>query len=283
MIHIVLPDYPIQVYIEPAPASFKRFQKDLTKVGGRTPTGEPVLRLVWGGEATDFWAGFTVMKYPFVRTFVDTRKVLIGQDDTGEDLFLRLPYDRNKWSEEHMKLYGDRVDIIEREIHEAGEPYWAIEEWLPPEKACQGWEEGRYYFKPGYFTADATGAVDLLGPAPTIGAWRRLFRLEDREGKPRPPETADITRIERAIQARLNSPDYTGWGQRDDTPSHILRRNVKAKYDKINEQDERDFNDTKQRMDVASRRALIRQGLIQPESAYSVPTSLANIIKKDEE
>jgi hypothetical protein len=146
---------------------------------------------------------------------------------------------------------------IHKEIHEAGQPFWGVEEWLPPEVACDGWNDMRWYRDSTYPTANKDGYVDLLGPEPKDGCYQLLFYIKDERGEPRPPVERDVERVRKACRERLEDPVYKRYGMRDRVPQSALREAVTRKHDAIDEHYQQEFEEAKARIkDIASHHIL---------------------------
>jgi hypothetical protein len=254
--HINLPKYRVKPFIQRPDVRFPEFDQKLRELGD--------FRLVYGGEETQWWAGFTVMHYPFARTMVESLDILIGyvvdgdhvdlqeyrarfgraEGRTDEPLYLQLPRDERDWSEEHRAKYRIGYPFtVRQEIYEAGAPYWYIEKLLPAGVACIGWEEDRLYWQPGYMTDRGDGYVDLLGERPSEGAWLELFKLTDEHGRPRDPASSDLDRVRQYIHDLLAEPDLKGWRHDDQTPAAVVEKRAADKRALLEEQDERELRE----------------------------------------
>jgi hypothetical protein len=245
MLSINLPEYPVEPFIEPAPASYASIERALRKIGD--------FRLVWGGSETEYWAGFRVMRHPITRYLVETVEVCPNPEAEDPD-WIELPRDTRAWSEQQRTDYGHLQQRVKRCIFEAGDPSWYIELRLDPKIACRGWEDNRWLFRPGYFTADpVTGLVDLKGEPPREGGWVAIMKLADEHGLPRAPGQADVEAVKRYQRARLEDPDLRGWRHDEEMPAERLHDRVARVRQEIEEHDQREFEAAKERIrDIAS-------------------------------
>jgi hypothetical protein len=98
----------------PAPTDFNRrqFERDLVRIAGKSPSGDPVLRLVWGWEATFLHRGERRLKYAFHTIQLPSGDYV----DIGtprwyiEELVLPAQY-REEW--ERMRYTVDGINLID--------------------------------------------------------------------------------------------------------------------------------------------------------------------------
>jgi len=198
----------------PAPPVPDWFIKELTALDGCNEFGQPIFRIVWGGSATWFAFGRTRIKYAKSK-----KDVLIGfehittlEDGAQKRTFLSI--EEAKQVAGQLRPVYDWLDI--------GKPYFYIEEWLAPERACEGWEKNRYGPHP------RTGEwCDINGPEPREGLYRDFWKMADENGEPILPDERAMEHL-RAIIWRRNQ-DPVLYTRREKPPRHVIEAVLKRK------------------------------------------------------
>lgn len=159
-----------------APAIYEKWQRELTKLGGLNPFGEPNLRIVWGQTEQKWIRGRWRTKYrdyrwPVQVTQIPTR---VGDNDQGKrevrayrDIDAAMDAD---WPGSTFLLY--------HEYEWVGRPNWVIEQWYPityyKGESEERWEALRYkdiYDEElGY-----DSHCDMLGPFPRRGVYDAII------------------------------------------------------------------------------------------------------------
>ena len=152
----------------PAPQIDPRVQQALSEIFGRNPYGEPLVRLVWGQQATTFYHEAHRLRYPAGRRTVHAGwgvpVVRNGRVSGYNPVFPPTP-DPPSAVESQGKLV---VKLLRREW--IGVDRWFVEQWIGPNVACQNWDEARWEWR--YDPVQGIHRrVDMTGPAPIRGMY----------------------------------------------------------------------------------------------------------------
>jgi len=208
---VTAPRYPVVVWEQPPPRLFPHIQKRIDVHAGRNPLGEPNVRLAYGGNARAFYCGIWMLKYPG-----ETKEADVGRAINVDGEEITLPMDRDRWPAEYDQ-YKDKPDRIDRRIIQVGDMCWHLEEWLPPEVACRGWEGARWSVDP-----DTGTLVDVLGDEPREGAYQEIAILRDDRGLPRDPGDVDVEWVAQKIREREQDYLLRGWRPEDGVPERAV-------------------------------------------------------------
>jgi len=218
----------------PAPYIPTWFLKELNELGGFADDGKtPQLRIGWGGELTQFWRGRMRIKYPKY-----TDKMAIGWEVLGEN-GERLLYPLNAANElTHLvgRLVYDWIDI--------GIPMFVIEEWIPPEIACDGWEKRRYEWDAGNRVW-----IDKLGPEPREGLYRKLVTLAEFKGDMMfymPPNEQTLVYIKKMLWLQRQEPML--YSKRERPPDNLVEQLLRKRYDEVEKWETKFEDDLADRM-----------------------------------
>ena len=249
----------------PAPYVPEWFTKELTDLGGKTDNGkDPQLRLVWGGSATQFWEGRERIKYP-----KNTKKVAIGwevMDENGERQLLPL---HDKPEQSMLSSEDKRVGRIVDDWLDIGLPVFIVEEWCPPEVACDGWAKRRYKYD-----TTTNAWIDKLGPEPRQGFYRKLFTLAEFKGEMMyymEPNEQSLVYIKKMLWLQRQEPAL--YSKRERPPEQVVEGMLRKRYAEV------DAWETKFEEDLADRMVdRVRRSLLSPTSFASVNNNKEIII-----
>lgn len=231
----------------PMPYVPEWFTKELTKLGGYADNGkDPQLRLVWGGSATQFFEGRMRIKYPKY-----SKKMQIGVEyplPNGQVEFLPMSSLKDPNEKRVGRIVEDWVDV--------GMPFFFVEEWLAPEIACEGWDHARYKW-------EGLKCIDKLGPPPTEGFYRELFRLRTDDGQYMPPNEETLVYIKKLLWVQRQDPAL--YSKRERPPAFLLQKLLRERLKQI-ELNERQWEDNI----VEQMWDRIRMSLLNPTSLPSV-------------
>lgn len=235
------------------------FTRELNQLGGKTDNGEPQLRIVWGGSATVFWLGRLRIRYPKF-----TEKVPIGWEIINPET-----------KERHLvsfKEANELIHLVGRVVYDwidIGIPMFVIEEWIPPEIACDGWEKRRWEWDRNTATR-----IDKLGPAPRGGLYRKLITLAELRGHMMyymEPNEQTLTYIKKMLWLQRQEPML--YSKRERPPEHVVEAMLRKRYAELEAWETKFEDDMVDRMMDRTRRSLIA-----PTSFASVNNSKEIII-----
>lgn len=214
----------------PPPYLSPDFVKELNRIGGYSPCGRfPIYRVVWGGSEQHFALGEMRLKYPKSWKTVPVAWAVIRD---GKEVLLPL--------EESTKTHDEKGQpIIGRPVYEkrvVGVQSWFLEQWMPPEIACIGWEALRYKYDM------AKGVrIDVLGPAPRDGVYKALIKLQDNTGKILQPGPETLEWVKKVIWLKNQEP----WSHNlnELPPQHIVERRLRMALAEQEFQEEKRANE----------------------------------------
>lgn len=204
----------------------------------------PRYKLVWGGEETRFWFGFTTMKY---RAKLIRRQVgwLVQDLDSkgkpkfdkhGKPDFHQFDINPDKWPAWAKKFKSPgRVHIPDFYYFDVGHQFYVIEEYIGPEEACKGWDR----LRGAHDLSDGT-MVDIMGAAPTRGAYIPVLKIcsetEDQTYEiPTKWHLDIVTRAHYKRNALGKDRDRPGGAPSDDTFAEVMRRYYEAAEERLEE------------------------------------------------
>lgn len=115
-----------------APQEPEWFAKQLLRLGGLSPTGFPMLRVVWSGQAQKMFRGTRVLAYPDKR-----ERVLIGQNEHNNGRILFHPAGG---AETEFLPDSLIVEPVFDWVDATDKPHWVLECWTPSSELVSGWD-----------------------------------------------------------------------------------------------------------------------------------------------
>lgn len=205
--------------IRSAPEIPKWFAQELLSIGGTTDNGrDPVYRVVWGGTETHWAYGQIRLKYP------DSWKTVpVAWEVVKDGKVSRIPVDDIDLPE-NKGLIGNI--IYAKKVK--GKEFWYLEQWVPPEIACEGWELYRY---------SQDKKIDILGPEPRQGLYKGIMPLQDNNGKFMPLDRDTLEWIRKVVYLKNSDPWL--YDLRKRPPQRIVEQRIREKMLEIEEAEEK--------------------------------------------
>ena len=203
----------------PAPDLPDWFVRELTFIGGYTDNGrDPIYRIVWGGNATHWAYGQVRLKYP-----ASWRTVTTGWEVVKDGETIQIPTEDIELPE-YAGLIGN--PICHKQVK--GKEFWFLEQWMPPEIACEGWETHRW---------STDKKVDILGPEPRQGMYKGILPLQDNSGNFLAPSQETLDWIKKVVYLK-NSDPYL-YDLRKRPPQRVVEQRIREKMLEIELEEEK--------------------------------------------
>lgn len=203
-------DEPFKYY--PAPPISVKFQRGLTEIGGLTPGGKPMFRVVWGMDEKWVRNGEVVPRYVGSTRENDVERTTPGGIVTG----------------------------IEHVFEIYGRPRWIIEEWHDPmtmgpslEIAQSEWARLRFKYSIGPGFDDDGNPVpvvvkeDILGPFPN-DRYKTLCTLETTSGEYAHPSEWWLNIVRETLKRRSARKFATVEAEIADLEDQVLQKRKAA-------------------------------------------------------
>lgn len=210
----------------PSPFIPDSFIRELNSIGGLTETGKPRYRVVWGPDQTVIAYGQKRLKY-----LLRSRRVPTGWEviQNGERIVLPL-----EAANDPKYPIGNLVF----EWLDWGKPFFYLEEWCPPEIACEEWELHRWTVDETKLLDDPDRMIPVYGEAPREGLYREVLQLKDKEGKPLYPSQETLDYVRKIIKIKEDHPVFKQTNWRSKPHPSIVAEYITQKYKEIYESEQ---------------------------------------------
>lgn len=109
------------------------FAAQLLALGGMSPTGVPMLRVVWSGQATKIYKGTRMLAYPDKR-----ERLLVGQNEHNNGRIIFHPIGGKETAYLPDSLI---IEPVWDDVDSVAKPHWVLECWTPSMELVSGWNE----------------------------------------------------------------------------------------------------------------------------------------------
>lgn len=207
----------------PSPHVPDWFKKELIKIGGVTDSGKPRYRIVWGPDEKVFAYGYQRIKY-----LQSSIRIPVGWEviQNGERIVLPV---------EAANDPKYPIGVLVFEWLDKGKPFFFLEEWCPPEIACEEWELIRYETDWSKSFDDPTRTVDVLGPRPNDGIYRAVISMQDNDGNPLYPNESALEWLRRVIKIKESNPLLKNTHWRNKPEPGVIEQYIRQEYQRMYE------------------------------------------------
>ncbi len=210
----------------PSPYVPTWFKEELKKIGGVTESGQPLYRIVWGPDQKIFAYGEYRLKY-----LQSSKRVPVAWEviQNGEPILLPV------------EAANDPKYPIGRLVFawlDRGKPFFFLEEWCPPETACDQWELTRWEVDPNKYYSDPNRMIDVLGPAPREGLYMPVLSLQDNDGNTLYPNETTLEWLRKVIRIKESHPKLRQDNWREKPSPAVIEGYIRQKYQEIYEADQ---------------------------------------------